>query len=223
MNIVRWEVKQVKEVKERDFSEVMKTIMEGKGDLRDIYNQNPVPLPPPVLPKRILKPSELAKKLFCPAFVQKPYTKEPLEKRRQFELLAQAGRIQAVMRMARMGYHLVEPPEQPSGEFNGTVDFVFEDAAGHKMKVEAKSSRSLRPWDIVQGILYAEPEDKISISSLSEFLEPEDWLVEIVHSAARDFAHFYEEYPEVAAGTHMPYPGLCERCANSECLRKKHN
>jgi hypothetical protein len=67
----------------RDFGEVMKTIMEGKGDLRDIYNQKPVPLPPLARPKRILKPSELAKKLFCPAFVQKPYMKEPLEKRRQ--------------------------------------------------------------------------------------------------------------------------------------------
>jgi hypothetical protein len=200
----------------------MKTIMEGKGDLRDIYNQKPVPLPPLPRPKRILKPSELAKKLFCPAFVQKPYTKEPLEKRRQFEVLAQTGRIQAVVRMWKMGYHLLEP-ERPSGEFNGTVDFVFENAAQQRMKVEAKSSKSLRPWDIVQCILYGEPGDKIAISSLSEFLEPEDWLVEMVNSAARDFADLYEESPDIAAGTHMPYRGLCERCANSECLYKKHN
>ena len=206
----------------RDFGEVMKTIMEGKGDLRDIYNQKPVPLPPLARPKRILKPSELAKKLFCPAFVQKPYTKEPLEKRRQFEVLAQTGRIQAVVRMAKMGYHLVEP-EQPSGEFNGTVDFVFEDAAQHKMKVEAKSSKSLRPWDIVQCILYGEPGDKIAISSLNEFLEPEDWLVEMVNTAAQDFAHFYEESPDIAANTHMPYYGLCDRCTNSECPCKKYN
>jgi hypothetical protein len=212
----------VKEVKERDFGEVMKTIMEGKGDLRDIYNQKPVPLPPLPRSKRLLKPSELAKKLFCPAFVQKPYMKEPLEKRRQFEVLAQTGRIQAVVRMAKMGYHLVEP-EQPSGEFNGTVDFVFENVAQQRMKVEAKSSKSLRPWDIVQCILYGERGDKIAISSLNEFLEPEDWLVEMVNSAARDFAHFYEESPDVAAGTHMPYRGLCERCANSECGYKKHN
>lgn len=133
----------------KDFGEVMKTIMEGKGDLRDIHNQKPVPLPPLARPKRTLKPSELAKKLFCPAFVQKPYMKEPLEKRRQFDVLAQTGRIQAVVRMAKMGYHLVEP-EKLSGEFNGTVDFVFENAAQQKMKVEAKSSKSLRPWDIVQ-------------------------------------------------------------------------
>jgi len=148
--------------------------------------------------------------------------KEPLEKRRQFEGLAQTGRIQAVVRMGKMGYHLVEP-EQPSGEFDGLVDFIFENAAQQRMKVEAKSSKSLRPWDIVQCILYGEPGDKIAISSLSEFLEPEDWLVEMIHSAARQFAHFYEESPDVAAGTHMPYPGLCERCANSECPRKKHN
>jgi hypothetical protein len=217
------ENKEVKEVKEsKDFGQVMKTIMEGKGDLRDIYNQKPVPLPPVARPKRILKPSELAKKLFCPAFVQKPYAKEPLEKRRQFEVLAQTGRIQAVVRMGKMGYHLVEP-ERPSGEFNGTVDFVFENAAQQRMKVEAKSSKSLRPWDIVQCILYGEPGDKIAISSLNEFLEPEDWLVEMVNSTARDFANFYEESPDVAAGTHMPYRGLCERCANSECTYKKHN
>jgi hypothetical protein len=216
----------------KDLGEVWKTITAGKGDLRDIYDQKPIllpPLPPPrhhittlPPPKRILKPSELAKKLFCPAFVQKPYMKEPLEKRRQFEVLAQTGRIQAVVRMGKMGYHLVEP-EQPSGEFNGTVDFIFENATQQRMKVEAKSSKSLRPWDIVQCILYGEPGDKIAISSLSEFLEPEDWLVEMVNSTARDFAHFYEESPDVAAGTHMPYRGLCERCANSECLYKKHN
>jgi hypothetical protein len=210
----------VKEAK--DFGQVWKTIMEGKGDLQDIYNQKPVILPPLARPKRILKPSELAKKLFCPAFVQKPYEKEPLEKRRQFEVLAQTGRIQAVVRMARMGYHLVEP-EKPSGQFNGTVDFVFKNAIGHTMKVEAKSSKTLRPWDIVQCILYRELGDKIAISSVNEFLEPEDWLVEMIHSAARDFVHFYEESPDVAAGTHMPYPGLCERCASSECPYKKHN
>jgi hypothetical protein len=206
----------------RDLGQVWKTITEGKGDLRDIYDQKLVPLPPLARPKHILKPSELAKKLFCPAFVQKPYAKEPMEKRRQFEVLAQTGRIQAVVHMAKMGYHLVEP-EKPSGKFSGTVDFVFEDAAQHKMKVEAKSSRSLRPWDIVQCILYGEPGDRIAISSLNEFLEPEDWLVEMVNSAAQEFVHFCEESPDVAAITHMPYRGLCERCANSECTYKNHN
>jgi hypothetical protein len=213
-------VKQVKEA--RDLGEVMTRIMEGKGDLQDIYHQKPVPLPPLTRPKHMLKPSELAKKLFCPAFVQKPYVKEPLEKRRQYEVLAQTGRIHAVVRMAKMGYHLVQP-ERASGEFNGMVDFVFENATQEKVKVEAKSSKNLRPWDIVQCILYGEPGDKIAISSLDEFLEPEEWLAEMVHSTARDFVHFYEESPDVAAVTHMPYRGLCERCANSECPHKKRN
>jgi hypothetical protein len=206
----------------KGFGEVMNRIMEGKGDLRDIYNQKSVPLPPLVRPKHMLNPSELAKKLFCPAFIQKPYAKEPLEKRRQFEVLAQAGRIQAVVHMAKMGYHLVEP-EKPSGQLKGKVDFVFENTAQQRMKVEAKSSKSLRPWDIVQCMLYAEPGDKIAISSLNEFLEPEDWLVEMVNTAVREFAHFYQESPRVAANTHMPYPGLCDRCVNSECPCKKHN
>jgi len=104
---------------------------------------------------------------------------EPLEKRRQFEILAQTGRIKAVLQMAKMGYHLVEP-EKPSGQFNGTVDFVFENAAQQRMKVEAKSSKNLRAWDIVQCILYGEPGDKIAISSQNEFLKPEDWLVEMI-------------------------------------------
>jgi hypothetical protein len=214
--------REVKELKEADFGEVMKTIATGKGDLRGIYDQKPAPLAPLVRPKRILKPTELAKRFFCPAFVQKPYMKEPLEKRRQFEVLAQAGRIQAIVHMARMGYHLVEP-EKHSGDFNGTVDFIFEDASQQRMKVEAKSSKNLRPWDIIQCMLYGQPGDKIAISTLSEFLEPEDWLVEMVNSVARDFARFCEELPEVAAGTHMPYRGLCERCAKSECVYKKRN
>jgi hypothetical protein len=209
-------------LEERDFGEVWKTIMIGKGDLRGIYDKNPDTSAPLPRPKRMLKPSELAKKFFCPAFTQKLYLKEPLKKRRQFEVLAQAGRIQAVVHMAKIGYHLVEP-EKPSGQFKGTVDFVFENAAQQRMKVEAKSSRSLRPWDIVQGILYAEPGDKIAISSLNEFLEPEEWLVEMVNTAAQDFAQFYEQSPDVATGTHMPYAGLCERCANAECSYRRHN
>jgi hypothetical protein len=214
-------VPKVKQVKDADF-DVIRAVMEAKGDLRNIYNQEPVPLSPLPRPKHILKPSELAKKLFCPAFVQKPYTKEPLERPRQFEVLAQTGRIQAVVHMARKGYHLIGP-EQSSGEFNGTVDFVFENTLQQRMKVEAKSSKSLRPWDIVQCILYGEPGDKIAISSLNEFLEPEEWLVEMVNSAARDFVRFYEESPDIATGTHMPYRGLCDRCANCECPYKKRD
>jgi hypothetical protein len=204
----------------KDFGQVMKTIMEGKGDLRNIYHYKPVPLPQFTRPKGVLKPSELAKKLFCPAFVQKPYMKEPLEKRRQFDVLAQTGRIKAIMRMTRNGYHFVET-EKLSGGFSGRADFLFEDPYGHQMKVEAKSSNSLRPWDIVQCILYHEPGDMISISSLKEFLEPEDWLVERVKWIAEEFTQFYQEFPEKATQIHLPQPGLCEKCANSNCLHRK--
>lgn len=202
----------------KDFGEVMKTIMEGNGNLKDIYDAKPVK---PTQPKRMLKPSELAKKLFCPAFVQRPYLREPM-KRRQFDVLAQAGRIQAIMRMTKKGYRLVEP-EKPSGQFNGRADFVFEDAAHQKIIVEAKSSRKLKPWDVVQCMLYKEAGDKVAISSLEEFLEPEDWLVDMINSTARGFADFYSESPEIAANIHLPYFGLCERCANTECPYKKHS
>jgi len=207
----------------KEFGEVMKTIMEGKGDLREIYNAKPTS--PPVKstqPKRKLKSSELAKKLFCPAFVQRPYLREPMEKRRQFDVLAQAGRIKAIMRMMRNGYHFVEA-EKLSGQFCGRADFLFEDPSGHQIKVEAKSSNSLRPWDIVQSILYHDPGDRISISSLEEFLEPEQWLVGRIKSIADEFAQFYEEFPKQAAQIQLPQPGLCERCANSECPYRKPN
>jgi hypothetical protein len=210
-------------MKEYGFGQTLALISEGKGELRDIYNQRPEKPKPPKKPtKRILKPSELAKKLFCPAFVQAPYSKESSERRHQFDVLAQAGRIQAIMRMIKNGYHLVEP-EQPSGPFNGRADFVFEDGTHQKMKVEAKSSRRLKPWDVVQCILYKEVGDRVAISSLNEFLEPEEWLVDIVNSIARDFADFYNDSPDIAAKIHLPYNGLCEKCANSECTYKKHN
>ena len=206
----------------KDFGDVMRTIAEGKGDLRGIYDARlTASAVKPAQPKRMLKPSELAKKLFCPAFVQRPYLGEPLEKRRQFDLLAQAGRIQAIIRMTKKGYRLVEP-EQTSGQFNGRADFVFEDATCRKMKVEAKSSKGLKPWDVVQCILYKESGDKVAISSLNEFLEPEDWLVETINSTAAAFADFYSEFPEIAANIHLPYFGLCERCANTECAYKKY-
>jgi hypothetical protein len=210
-------------MKEYDFGQTWAFISQGKGDLREIYNQHPDKFTSPKkLPKRILKPAELAKKLFCPAFIQVPYSKEPLEKRRQFDVLAQAGRIQAIMRMTKKGYHLIEP-EKPSGQFNGKADFVFEDATHQRMIVESKSCKKLKPWDIVQGILYKENDDKIAISSIEEFLEPEDWLVDMINSTARDFIDFYSDSPEIAANIHLPYFGLCERCANVECPYKKHN
>jgi hypothetical protein len=206
----------VNEVKE--FAEVMKTIMEGKGDLKDMYNTKPKP----TQPKRILKPSELAKKLFCPAFVQRAYLKESIEKRRQFDVLAQTGRIKAIMRMTRNGYRFVEP-ENASGELSGRADFLFEDPSGQQMKVEAKSSNGLKPWDIVQCILYHAPGDRISISSLEEFVEPEEWLVERVKCIAEEFVQFYEEFPEQARQIHLPQSRLCERCANSKCPNRKPN
>jgi len=210
-------------MKEYDFGQTLALISQGRGELRDIYDQQPdKPKPSKKVPKRILKPAELAKKLFCPAFVQAPYSKEPLEKRRQFDVLAQAGRIRAIIRMIRKGYHLVES-EQPSGLFSGRADFVFEDATRQRMKVEAKSSKSLKPWDVVQCILYKEAGDKVAISSLNEFLEPEEWLVDMVNSTAQDFTDFYSESPEIAADIHLPYFGLCERCANTKCAYKKHN
>ena len=210
-------------MKEYDFGETWALIGQGKGDLREIFNQQPDKAKSPKnVPKQILKPAELAKKLFCPAFVQAPYSNESLEKRHQFNVLAQAGRIQAIMRMAKKGYHLVEP-EQPSGQFNGRADFVFEDATHQKMKVEAKSSKRLKPWDIVQCILYKEADDKVAISSLEEFLEPENWLVDMINSTAQDFTDFYSQSPDVAARIHLPYFGLCEKCANTQCPYKKHN
>ena len=210
-------------MKEYDFGQTLAFISQGKGDLREMFKQQPDKTKPlKRVTKRTLKPAELAKKLFCPAFVQAPYSKEPLEKRRQFDVLAQAGRIQAIMRMIKKGYNLVEP-EQPSGQFSGRADFVFENATRQRIKVEAKGSKTLKPWDVVQSILYKEAGDKIAISSLSEFLEPEDWLVEMINSTARDFADFYSESPEIAANIHLPYFGLCERCTNTECPYKKHN
>jgi hypothetical protein len=211
---------EVTEVKE--FGEVMKTIMEGKGDLSDIYRAKPTTLVDPTRPRRMLKPSELAKKLFCPAFVQRPYLRESKEKCRQFDVLAQIGRIKAIMRMTRNGYRFVEP-EKLSGQFSGRADFLFEDPSGRQMKVEAKSCNSLRPWDIVQCILYHAPGDRISISSLNEFLEPEEWLVDRVKSVAEEFIQFYGEFSEEATRVYLPRQGLCEKCANSKCPNKKPN
>jgi hypothetical protein len=208
----------VNEVKE--FGEVMKIIVEGKGNLSDIYSAKPSTPVEPTQPKWMLKPSALAKKLFCPAFVQRPYLRESKEKRQQFDVLAQAGRIKAIMRMTRNGYHFVEP-EKLSGQFSGRADFLFEDPDGHRVKVEAKSSNDLRLWDIVQCILYHSPGDRISISSLDEFLEPEEWLVDRVKSIADEFVQFYEEFPEQATRVYLPQQGLCEKCANSKCPNKQ--
>jgi hypothetical protein len=200
----------------------MKTIVEGKGDLRDIYNQNHVPPTEPSRPNKALTPSVLCKKLFCPAFVQKPYSSEPLEKRREYDVLAQMSVVKTILRMTRMGYRFIES-EVPSGKFNGRVDLVFQRPDEPETKVEVKSSKHLRPWDIVQGILYHEPSSKIAIASVNEFLEPEDWLIESVESAARELDKFIQEFPDEASKIRLPHAKLCIKCAETKCPFKKPN
>lgn len=205
----------------KDFCEVMKTITEGKGDLRDIYNQNPVPPPNPSRPRR-MTPSLFSKKLFCPAFIPKSYLSLPREKRQQFDVLSRLSVIRTVVRMTRIGYQFVGT-EVPSGKFGGRVDLVFRGPNDEQTRVEVKGSKNLKPWDIVQGILYHEPDSKIAIASLNDLMEPEEWLIETVKSAALELDEFIQEFPEQAAEIWLPHPHLCEKCANNKCPFKKPN
>lgn len=209
-------------VKEHSFAETWAFINQGKGSLRDIYNQNPVPLPRPPRPKRKLSPSILCKKLFCPAFVPKPYSNEPLEKRQEYNVLARMSVVKTILRMTKMGYQFIES-EAPSGKFNGKVDLVFRRSNEPETKVEVKSSKHLRPWDIVQGILYHEPHSKIAIASINEYLEPEEWLIESVESAAIELDDFIQEFPDEAAKIRLPHANLCVKCDDGKCSFKKPN
>ena len=211
-----------KSVKEYSFAETCGFINQGKGDLRDIYNQNPDPILTPPESKRKLTPSILCKKMFCPAFVPKPYSNEPLEKRQQYDVLTRMSVLKTIIRMTRMGFQFVES-EAPSGEFNGIVDLVFQRSNEPETKVEVKSSKHLRPWDIVQGILYHESGTKIAIASVNDYLEPDEWLIESVQSAAHELDEFVQEFPDEAAKIRLPHSRLCIKCANTECPFKKPN
>jgi hypothetical protein len=124
--------------------------------------------------------------------------------------------------MTRMGYRLVGS-EMPAGNFNGRVDLVFRRSNEPETKVEVKSAKHLRPWDIVQGILYHEPNSKIGIASTNEYLEPEEWLIESVQSAATDLNEFIRDFPEEAAKIRLPHAKLCTKCADTKCPFKKPN
>jgi hypothetical protein len=209
-------------VKEHSLTETWAFINQDKRDLRDIHNQNPASFPTPTEPKRKLTPSTLCKRLFCPAFVPKPYPSEPLEKRQQYDVLARISVIKTILRMTRMGYQLVEN-EMSSGEFNGRVDLAFRRSNEPETKVEVKSAKRLRLWDIVQGILYHEPNSKIAIASFNEYLEPEEWLIESVKSAAIELDEFIQEFPDEAARIRLPHAQLCIKCANVKCPFEKAN
>ena len=211
-----------KPAREYSFAETWAFINQGKGDLRDIYNQDPAPLPTPPEPKRKLAPSILCKKLFCPAFIPKPYSSEPLEKRREYDVLAQMSVVKTILKMTKMGYRFVKS-EVPSGKFNGRVDLVFQRSNEPETKVEVKSAKHLRPWDIVQGILYHDSNSKIAIASIKEVLEPEGWLIESVESAARELEEFIQESPNEAAEIRLPHAKLCMKCANTKCPFRKPN
>jgi hypothetical protein len=124
--------------------------------------------------------------------------------------------------MTKMGYRFLES-EAPSGKFNGRVDLVFRRSNEPETKVEVKSAEDLRPWDIVQGILYHESDSKIAIASINEFLQPEDWLIESVKAAALELDEFLHEFPEKAAEIRLPHSKLCWKCADAKCPFRKPN
>jgi hypothetical protein len=206
----------------KSFDEVMRTICEGKGNLRDIYDQNSVPPTEPPRATERLTPSVLCKKLFCPAFVPKPYSCQPLEKRQEYDILAQMSVLKTILRMTKLGYRFVAS-EAPAGKFNGRVDLVFQRANEPETKVEVKSSKHLRLWDIVQGILYHDPSTKVAIASINEYLEPEEWLIESVKSAATELNDFIQQFPKEASKIRLPHAKLCIKCADGECPFKKPN
>lgn len=173
----------------------------------------------PQRPKRLLTPSLLSKKLLCPAFLPKPYAAETRELRHQFGILTRMSTIKTIMNLTRKGYRFIQD-EEPSGQFTGTVDLVFESPEGQPVKVEVKSSKFLKQLQIVQSILYHEAGDKIVVASFNEILEPDDWLIEPVKSTAAELDQFLQEYPEQATQIHMPHRDLCERCVNSKCSRR---
>jgi hypothetical protein len=173
----------------------------------------------PQRPKRLLTPSMLSKKLLCPAFVPKPYMTEPRELRQQFGILTRMSIIKTIMNLTRKGYRFIQD-EEPSGQFTGTVDLVFESPDGQPAKVEVKSSKFLKQLQIVQSILYHETGDKIVVASFNEILEPDDWLIEPVKSTAAELDQFLQEYEEQATQICIPHRDLCERCVNSKCSRR---
>ncbi len=203
----------------KDFGEVMKTITEGKGDLRDIYKQKPER---PQQPNRMLAPAQLSKKLLCLAFTPKEYLREPVEKRQQFEILSRLSLTKTIIALSRKGYRLVET-ERSSGQFNGMIDLVFETGGGQMLKVEVKSSKNLKQPQILQSILYHEAGDKIAVASFNEILEPADWIIEPVKSVAMEVNKFLQEFPDQAAETYTPHKDLCPSCANMKCPFKKPN
>jgi len=176
----------------------------------------------PQSPKRLLSPSLLSKKLLCPGFVPKPYMQESKELRQQFSVLTRMSIIRTIMELTKKGYRFIQD-EEPSGQFSGTVDLVFESPDGQPTKVEVKSSKSLKALQIVQSILYHERGDKILVASLNEILEPSDWLIEPVKTVAAELNQFLQEYPEQANRICVPHRDLCERCANPECSRGMRN
>ena len=171
--------------------------------------------------KRLFTPSMLSKKLLCPAYAARPYMSEPRELRRQFDVLTRMSIIKTIMTMTKKGYRFVVD-EQPSGNFSGTVDLVFEGPDGQPTKVEVKSSKYLKTLQILQSILYHETGDKIIVSSLNEMLEPDDWLIDPVKSTAAELDQFLQEYSEQAKQICVPHRDLCPRCANRECPRRPH-
>jgi hypothetical protein len=173
----------------------------------------------PQRPKRLLSPSLLSKKLLCPGVVSKPYMQESKELRQQFSVLTRMSIIRTIMSLTRKGYRFIQD-ETPSGQFTGAVDLVFESPDGQPTKVEVKSSKFLKPLQIVQSILYHESGDKILVASLNEILEPSDWLIEPVKSVAAELNQFLQEYPEQASHIYVPHRDLCERCISSECSRR---
>jgi len=144
---------------------------------------------------------------------------EPRELRQQFGILTRMSVVKTIMTLIKKGYRFVQN-EEPSGQFTGTVDLVFESPDGEPTKVEVKSSKLLKQLQIVQSILYHEAGDKIVVASFNEILEPDEWLIEPVKSTAAELDQFLQEFAEQATQICIPHRELCEHCVNPKCSRR---
>jgi hypothetical protein len=161
----------------------------------------------------------LSCKMLCLGFVPRDFSKLPRQTQLLINGLHRVGLTKWMMHYIEEGWKF-GGYEKNSGQFGGRIDITLLDENGRQLKLDAKSSRYVKPQQIIQDALYHEGQDRIAVCSINEVVELPDDFIKAVHSTAHETTLFLEDFPEKASEVFTPHEDVCPLCDNRNCPYK---
>lgn len=161
----------------------------------------------------------LSCKMLCLGFVPRDFSELPRQTQLLIDGLHRLSLTKWVIHYIEKGLRF-DGNERNSGQFGGRIDISFSDENGRLLKLDAKSSKHLKPQQIIQDALYHEGHDRIAVGSMNELIELPQNFIEAVKSTGHETVLFLQEFSEQASQVFTPHEDVCRLCDNQRCPYK---